>query len=209
MIRRRRRQESPVSGETTKETVKTIRAGNAGSFRPTCGDYARVLFVFAREAAGAPSTRHSLRPLSSGATHRQAPGAICAAGTRNCAYLTSLRGARRRSNQASLVLSWPGCPWLVPAIQVFISRKGKQDVDHRDEPGDDGLIVEAIRIASRSLSSGAHSRDPLARNDYQRVRQLNIKIGTKKLSVPRPFTRLPSGRNRIGDREWKIRAIAG
>src|SRR5215471_19363686 len=40
------------------------RAGNAGSFRRTCGDYARVLFPFAREAAGAPGIRHSLRPLS-------------------------------------------------------------------------------------------------------------------------------------------------
>jgi hypothetical protein len=30
--RRRRRQQSPVSGKSTKETVKTIRAGKAGSF---------------------------------------------------------------------------------------------------------------------------------------------------------------------------------
>ncbi len=43
---------SPVSGETTKETVKTIAQGvpDPGS---TCGDYARVLFKFAREAVGA------------------------------------------------------------------------------------------------------------------------------------------------------------
>src|SRR5882724_990825 len=32
----------------------------------TCGDYARVLFHFAREAAGALRARHSLRPLISG-----------------------------------------------------------------------------------------------------------------------------------------------
>src|SRR5581483_6027909 len=30
-------------------------AGSAGAFRLTCGDYARVLFCFAREAAGAPA----------------------------------------------------------------------------------------------------------------------------------------------------------
>jgi hypothetical protein len=53
MIRGRRWQESPVTGESAKETVKTIRAGNAGPIRRTCGDYARVLFSFARETAGA------------------------------------------------------------------------------------------------------------------------------------------------------------
>jgi hypothetical protein len=31
------------------------------------------------------------------------------------------------------------------------------------------LLREAIWIASRSLSSGAHSRDPLARNDDLRL----------------------------------------
>src|SRR5258707_14982703 len=40
-------------------------AGNAGSFRCDRGDYARVLFYFACEAAGASSARHSLRPLIS------------------------------------------------------------------------------------------------------------------------------------------------
>jgi hypothetical protein len=33
--------------------------------RRTCGDYARVLYYFAREAAGALGIRHSLRPLLS------------------------------------------------------------------------------------------------------------------------------------------------
>jgi len=31
-------QESPITRETTKETVKTNRAGNAGTLRRTCGD---------------------------------------------------------------------------------------------------------------------------------------------------------------------------
>jgi hypothetical protein len=39
------------------------RAGNAGMFRLTCGDYTCVLSFFARKAAGAAGTRHSLRPL--------------------------------------------------------------------------------------------------------------------------------------------------
>src|SRR5258706_10000964 len=41
---------------------KTIACGNAGRSWWTCGDYARVLFSFAREAAGALGTRHSPRP---------------------------------------------------------------------------------------------------------------------------------------------------
>jgi hypothetical protein len=36
-----------------------------GDFRCDRGDYARVLLYFAREAAGASSARHSLRPLIS------------------------------------------------------------------------------------------------------------------------------------------------
>jgi hypothetical protein len=55
----------PIAGESTKETVKTIARGMPGDFRCDRGDYARVLFYFAREAAGAASARHSLRPLSS------------------------------------------------------------------------------------------------------------------------------------------------
>src|SRR6266446_454442 len=44
---------------------KTIARGMPGDFRCDRGDYARVLFSFAREAAGALGTRHSLRPLIS------------------------------------------------------------------------------------------------------------------------------------------------
>jgi hypothetical protein len=42
---------------------KTIARGMPGDFRCDRGDYARVLFSFAREAAGALGARHSLRPL--------------------------------------------------------------------------------------------------------------------------------------------------
>jgi hypothetical protein len=54
----------PVTGESTKETVKTIAQETSGDPGRTCGDYARVLFTFAREAAGAASARRFLRPLS-------------------------------------------------------------------------------------------------------------------------------------------------
>jgi hypothetical protein len=51
---------------------KTIARGMPGDFRCDRGDYARVpCFIIAREAAGASSARHSLRPLiSRGATLR-------------------------------------------------------------------------------------------------------------------------------------------
>src|SRR5260370_12654345 len=44
---------------------KTIARGMPGDFRCDRGDYARVLYSFAREAAGAFGIRHSLRPLFS------------------------------------------------------------------------------------------------------------------------------------------------
>jgi hypothetical protein len=52
----------PITGEITKETVKPLRR-ECRVIRRDRGDYARVLFYFAREAAGASSARHSLRPL--------------------------------------------------------------------------------------------------------------------------------------------------
>src|SRR5258706_1700462 len=71
---------------------KTIARGMPGDFRCNGVDYARVLFYFAREAAGALSARHSLRPLITGRmvfaktrTHRAA---------RSRKYVSSsLRGA--------------------------------------------------------------------------------------------------------------------
>ena len=46
-----------------------------------------------------------------------------------------------------------------------IKQESKDGLLRRFAPRNDGLISELLRIASRSLSSGAHSRDPLARND--------------------------------------------
>jgi hypothetical protein len=49
---------------------KTIARGMPGDLRCDRGDYARVLFSFACEAAGASSARHSLRPLLLGAANQ-------------------------------------------------------------------------------------------------------------------------------------------
>jgi hypothetical protein len=45
-FRRRRWQKSPVTGESTKETVKTIAQGRPGYSGELSGDYARVLYLF-------------------------------------------------------------------------------------------------------------------------------------------------------------------
>src|SRR6266852_3161759 len=58
---KRRWQKSPVTGESTKETVKTIVQGMPGdAVYPWL--LTRVLFV-AHAASGATRIRHSLRPL--------------------------------------------------------------------------------------------------------------------------------------------------
>jgi hypothetical protein len=49
----------PITGESTKETVKTIARGMPGEFRRDRGDYTRVLFILhtrlrARWAPGIP-----------------------------------------------------------------------------------------------------------------------------------------------------------
>src|SRR5580704_17932085 len=56
---------SPITGESAKETVKTIARGMPGVSGVTVVTNSRV-FYSTREAAGAPSARHSLRPLKGG-----------------------------------------------------------------------------------------------------------------------------------------------
>ena len=53
----------PVSGETTKETVKTIRVRECRGIRRVPAVTNSRVFYFPREAAGALATRHSPRPL--------------------------------------------------------------------------------------------------------------------------------------------------
>src|ERR1039458_9748631 len=65
-FRWRRWQTSPVTGESTKETVKTIARGMPDVSGVTVVTNARAFYT-PRAAAGAPGARHSLRPLCLGA----------------------------------------------------------------------------------------------------------------------------------------------
>jgi hypothetical protein len=114
--RARRKPLKPLRGECRAISGVTV-VTNACAFYTTHAAAGRT----GRPAFPAPSVFRER-------TFRQ-PRAEQAARSRSH-ILTSLRGAKRRSNPASLLLVWQ---W----------------------------------IASRSLSSGAHSRDPLARNDVQ------------------------------------------
>src|SRR5216683_1439122 len=57
---------SPVTGESTKETVKTIACGNVGGFRGTRILVCVLPLPSAHEAAGATGIRRSPRPLLGG-----------------------------------------------------------------------------------------------------------------------------------------------
>jgi hypothetical protein len=90
----------PITGESTKETVKTIACGSAGLIRWTCGDYTRVLSTLHTRlrvhwASGAP---HALR---GGSFHAQ-PRAHRAARMRTC-ILTWL--FQNSSSEATML--WP------------------------------------------------------------------------------------------------------
>src|SRR5258708_10139742 len=74
-FRRRRWQTSPVTGESAKETVKTIAQGMPGDSGEPVVTNARVYYT-PRAAAGASGARHSLRPLlSEGQKFGQTSGA--------------------------------------------------------------------------------------------------------------------------------------
>ena len=74
---------SPVSGESTKEAVKTIARGMPDETGVTVVTNSRVLFL-TREAAGASSARHSLRPLFWGERFYAQLGRIARARMRRC-----------------------------------------------------------------------------------------------------------------------------
>src|SRR5262247_4177572 len=64
MIARRREQESPVPGESTKETVKTVAQGMPDDLAEPVVTAAS--FSYCWRAMGEAFTRHSLRPLHFG-----------------------------------------------------------------------------------------------------------------------------------------------
>src|SRR5579872_6204404 len=75
-LRRRRRQESPVSGETTKETVKTIAQGMPDTFRRPVVDLLVCFFHLHARLRVRRSIRHSLLPLFSRDNDRQSSGEV-------------------------------------------------------------------------------------------------------------------------------------
>src|ERR1019366_5434002 len=78
----RRWQQSPVTGESTKETVNTIACGNAGCPGATVVTNACVLLPYTR---GCGCNGHPAFPTPSlGGSFRPDSGAIRAAGMRNC-----------------------------------------------------------------------------------------------------------------------------
>src|SRR3979490_1274224 len=133
----RRWQESPVAGESTKETVKTIACGNAGCSGGLV--VTTLVCVTTLCARGCGCSGHPAFPTPSVGRKIQAQLGRIAPRDRGLMFeigKPSLRGAKRRSN-----------PFF-----LYVARW----------------------IASRSLSSGAHSRDPVARNDVQCLGCLEI-----------------------------------
>src|SRR6266853_6715203 len=122
----------------------------------------RSITIIAHEAAGALGIRRSPRPpwAENKCTARAHPAArrVAACGLDVVAetQTPSFRdGPKDQTSDAQL--------------RIGESRDSGFDASHRPGMTAVGLFAEptsaAPRIASRSLSSGAHSRDPLARND--------------------------------------------
>src|SRR3984957_9597053 len=79
-------------GRSRRKPLKPLRAGMPGDPGATVVTNARVYYT-PRAAAGALGTRHSPRPLISGAIVLRIARAPCAAGMRMCVS-ASLRGAK-------------------------------------------------------------------------------------------------------------------
>ncbi len=104
----RRWQQSPITGESTKETVKTIACGNAGCPGATVVTNARAYYS-TRAAAGATGTRHSPRPLFSGESSCTTSGAS-RRGNAKCMSLAVIASEAKQSTLAFLLphglLTW-------------------------------------------------------------------------------------------------------
>ena len=80
----------------------------------------------------------------------------------------------------------PGIFVLSAVDNIVIARSASDEAIHRS-------ACVARWIASRSLSSGAHSRDPLARNDGEEPRNTIFTIlidGLFTICIRRAFTKL-------------------
>jgi len=102
---------SPVTGESTKETVKTIAQGRPVESGEPVVTILVCFFQFAREAAGAPSARLSLRPLLWRAVIYRTSGAFSAARRSRC---VSRRSCDRTQGPITTRL---GCLSMTPATK--------------------------------------------------------------------------------------------
>ena len=180
--RTRRRGEHGVSR-------KTIARGMPGNFRCDRGDYTRVFVLITHEAAGALGTRHSLRPRCFRADASRTPRAISAARMRRrvlrgCLNLSEPSSPAKAGDPVFRDISdriekprrtgYPACAGYdeeerSAARSRVVFEIRRRHCEERMRPSNPFFLCAARWIASRSLSSGAHSRDPLARNDDLRT----------------------------------------
>src|SRR5258707_499626 len=77
---------------------------------------------------------------------------------------------------------------------------------HCEEQSDEAIQLDERWIASRSLSSGAHSRDPLARNDVESValrsvwHHVRIDPAARNRRFPNPIAVIAGDHDRVAGR---------
>ena len=125
-IRQRWWQESPITRESAKEAVKTNRAGKAGLFRRTCGDYARVLYSFGREAAGAHKHPAFPAPSIDEGPFRQSSGKTCRENAE-----PRLVGCLTIKSGSSMGSWWPSVAARRKALGALAGIQGDQQVDDK------------------------------------------------------------------------------
>jgi len=108
-IRGRRWQESPVTGESTKETVKTIARGMPDDFRCDRGDYARVL-CFLLHARLRRIVRPAFPAPSQGKRTMHNSGESRRGNARSCLQATTLFDNRIGKICTKIELSYPPPP---------------------------------------------------------------------------------------------------
>jgi hypothetical protein len=147
----------PITGESTKETVKTIARGMSGETDVTVVTILVCFLHFAREAAGALGARHSLRPLISQGQEFKAK--LARNTRRDREAVSARRGLKIEVDAQANTLVMPGLdPGIHPSSQKFFW----QTMDRRERrqvyvvcarqttmPGNDGVGITPRPAASR------------------------------------------------------------
>jgi hypothetical protein len=129
---------------------KTIARGRPGCLGCTCQTRVHAFASFAHGNAGAPSTRLSLRPLFGEGQRNCGTRVKTSRGNESACLSASLRGAKEMTLLRLLR--------KLRRVQVRRSASARRRKQSSYPRGNRW-------IASRSLSSGARSRDLFARND--------------------------------------------